>query len=1135
MAENKIRAGDWSVFITVISLLCGAIWVSRTAEDRRPSPPAASGESVHSLQDVNARLWQDPFEAVNKHANAASQKQGCLLDVGNDAAVKLDVRCPAPATLTETDLSNLMEELLANPLATNRITVVAVMVNGGSTAGSDELRRQARYAVIAGLKAEHYQPDDAEHLGYIKTKGESEGIPDTIPFEWFEHQPRLSTPGDPDALENAGPVDRVLVLWLNEDVIDGTNYNRTGACGPKLSEPQPMARLASLFLTLLRPGEMSRECGILTQPASGTSKSHRSAQAADPPGQPARTAALTEATAAERLRFTVIGPANSGTLRHIGKELATCKATDGASHPLRLHLYSPWATAAGTGVGDREEKLCNGPPPEPSETPGRTAPFLVDFHRIGATDDQLVKLLIDELEQRFASDPEGMVLIGQWDTEYARNLRRNFCTAMAKRERDIQGLSRVEYALRHVDDTYAEDFCVNLGVTQYNFLRGVDGKTRDGDNPVKSGTEAKAAQASEGEISPDKAAEPRGEGSAQTDYVSRLLDALNEKDHMLRAQDLWEWPGIFRGIRSVGIIGNDYYDKLQLLSMLKPAFPEAVFFTTELDANMLNQDDNRWMRNLIVASPFGLRLPDDLQEDTPPFRSSGQTAAFLSVRLALDPFLCGAVADIFKASRKPAKVAASKNSAGASPPRLFEIGRTQAVDLMPKVPAPPIATSAAQSPPHIEWALLAVLSLTALPCLFPYWRCGWRNFLQDLFETVKRLRQFWTMSPWKHTLALVFLALPIAAAALLTIESRHVWMASAEPLYWLEGVSLWPSELLQFLAIIMTLLFMFLTHRTVERSDWQTSEHFFGYSRARANEIAFSKGRMVRSQGRKLLAERKKTPFEQEFHFARRKRESGPNRSPEIVVHLWADYLRTSLLLPSAGAAMVFLIFSSFIMLSHGFPIAPGRGQAMFALDGVLTLTVIFLFFWLLFYISYATSRITRLAKGLWGKTIWPESSLRKLGLQHGHAKENWMDIKLLARCTEDFKFLQLYPIIILALITFAHSRVFDGWSFPWPLLVLYGVCVVIIVSYPLRLSRAAEASRAHGLEYLETALARARASPPENNTTLVAELQAIIEDAKRLDKGAFAPFTRQDWVQTLLALAGSASAYTLLDYFQFG
>jgi hypothetical protein len=140
----------------------------------------------------------------------------------------------------------------------------------------------------------------------------------------------------------------------------------------------------------------------------------------------------------------------------------------------------------------------------------------------------------------------------------------------------------------------------------------------------------------------------RGEGPKQFDYLRRLADRIRRDN--LRLGELPpafhtpEPDGYFRDecdqeICALGVLGSDVYDKIAVLRALRREFPRAVFFTTDLDVRMLDGDQYEWTRNLVVASSFGLELNPCLQKSVPPFRSSYQTATYLSTHLALRDYL----------------------------------------------------------------------------------------------------------------------------------------------------------------------------------------------------------------------------------------------------------------------------------------------------------------------------------------------------------------------------------------------------------------------------------------------------------------------------------------------------------------
>ena len=126
----------------------------------------------------------------------------------------------------------------------------------------------------------------------------------------------------------------------------------------------------------------------------------------------------------------------------------------------------------------------------------------------------------------------------------------------------------------------------------------------------------------------------RPEGRGQLDYVLRLAAALKEEE----AKNGEEF-------RAIGVLGSDVYDKLLILQALRPTFPRAIFFTTDLNARLAYPAQWLSTRNLIIASHFGLELQSALQTPIPPFRDSYQTSLFYSALWALEHFVPAPAAD----------------------------------------------------------------------------------------------------------------------------------------------------------------------------------------------------------------------------------------------------------------------------------------------------------------------------------------------------------------------------------------------------------------------------------------------------------------------------------------------------------
>lgn len=162
------------------------------------------------------------------------------------------------------------------------------------------------------------------------------------------------------------------------------------------------------------------------------------------------------------------------------------------------------------------------------------------------------------------------------------------------------------------------------------------------------------------------------EGPSQFDALRRLPMRIREMENKDRIR-----------YRAIGLFGSDVHDKIMMLSALKPHFPNAVFFTTDLDARLWQGPGRKVSQNLLVASGFGLSLGNDLQGNVLPFRSNYQTATYASCLDALG-FERSEEAALIRNPDNPSqldrqlRVGDLLNNGTV---RLYEIGRTGPVSL----------------------------------------------------------------------------------------------------------------------------------------------------------------------------------------------------------------------------------------------------------------------------------------------------------------------------------------------------------------------------------------------------------------------------------------------------------------------
>lgn len=291
----------------------------------------------------------------------------------------------------------------------------------------------------------------------------------------------------------------------------------------------------------------------------------------------------------KKIPLRIIGPQLSETLKRMDADSST------RIENARFYAYG--------ATGERQ-------PPENEN---------ISLVRTIGSDDKLAGAVVDELARRNIRPGEfqHVALVSELDTLYGTSI-------IETMEREFNRRSAPQ------SRSGADPFVHRVG-----YLRGLDGalppaKKNDGQGKGNEGQKNSGGTGSS-KTQVDARALDLPYGQSQFDYLRRLADQLRDEDKDLRKNGK-------DGIRAIGVLGNDVFDKLLVLRALKPAFPNAVFFTTDLDTTLATKSELEWTRNLVVASSLGHELRKDVQGAIPPFRSAYQTSAFLATRLALEEF-----------------------------------------------------------------------------------------------------------------------------------------------------------------------------------------------------------------------------------------------------------------------------------------------------------------------------------------------------------------------------------------------------------------------------------------------------------------------------------------------------------------
>ncbi len=915
-----------------------------------------------------------------------------------------------------------------------RLLLLGVMLDAGPYSEQNEARLRTRHSVLEGLSESGFVPKDAEHIGYVTSFW-------PLPDDRFPDlatsvaNPTLLVPWEEcEALDSPPGTNSVIVLWL-----PATSFS-----------PDPLKRLARLLDLLV--GDIRPQIDVkLLGPESSTGLQAMVREVRSPTWQPDKA----------------------------GKSL------DG------ITIISPRATAA-------DDVLLHDPDDvdKPNEHHETSIKHLLEtsvtndhgglhFFRTIATDDVVLRQLIAELRLRHipleapaavtpapgaspspASRLPDIILLTEWDTPYGRSLGTTFFA-----EAYGEGVDKILERRKNARVRPRSGTTRRIHI--YRYLRGIDGQLP-------------------GDIARDTAARPQKdhpqseiveatEGLDQADYLRRLARLLQTQNHR------WRLTGD-PGIRAIGLLGSDPYDKLMILRALRPEFPEAIFFTNTYDAHFERRDDLDDTHNLLIGSPFGNEAPLlSRRQRVAPFRDSTQTSMFVGTLVATGRLDAAAAEQL------------------AKQPRIFEIGRDGAHDLSKpwkidnQEPLPTRETWFRDwlHSDSVLWHLAGAAFFLAL-------LVGWvsasnaHRRLPGGGTTPQRLTSVLSSTPFW-----VVCGPPIIVLAVAIFAQGDG--ASLEPFAFFAGISIWPSEMLRLIALMLAIHFMIKAGRDL-----------------RANEREIEKRFCLEPLPRRSF---RWTDVGLGFELWRLRPNERPGQEDEFPAQeAWHAYLRRNKFLPRfIRIGILFVLYFAFSVLFFTLfpgPVTPARGDVAFGFDFVVLLASVIGLMILSFYVVDAiqlNSNFIRLfAREVtrWGHEV-TEQCRRSPPLSEEELSD-YNEIFFVAQRTEVVARLIWYPLIVLTLMIVARFSFFDNWSWPPSLLIVFSINAAWALGSAVYLHRAAEQLRAAAVGNL--ALLRLGAFTNEVKRTMVEELMVEIRGLK---KGAFAPLSEQPFVRAVLFPSG--------------
>ncbi len=1012
-------------------------------------------------------------------------------------------------------------EKLSEVAHSGQMMVLSVMVTSGLYSELEERRRRRRYAVLAGLGDSGFAPRDAETLGILKvhlsnrstdTQANTSWDSITIPYEWYDYEaPKPANPSGSSKRQFLP--ESVLVLWLDESRF----------------ADEPFARFRELVENIVH--------------------------------------AFRKTNDDLRISWKVIGPSSSGTLRSFVKDFVNyADNNDNVITWLReesrladFDILSPLATVS-------DSDLLNKPRPDRADESRSLFPGISNFCGVDGktclrflrtirSDDILIRELICELARRKLRQGDFVVVLSEWDTYFGRLLPRAFADAIE--EATTNGKS-LEGCVSDVPE---------LKLLRYTYERGIDGITA-GTTQV----EQKIGKSNDTSVldvlSPTEGVTVRRpEGNAQYDYIRRLADTILAQDRKLRLDS-------GRGVRAVAVLGSDVYDKLLILRALRHRLPGAIWVTTDLDAHFIHPGEFKWSRNLIVASTFGLSLPqDDLSSrSSPPFRDSYQTAVYLATRMALKPDFPHKKINPIKNSgaepQLPPSYPSQQEMNNLLPPLLFEVGRHGFVRIgSPRYEVERdgndklsgITSSMAMAFPRaylIGIGLISILGLFALHQL--------RSRSGRPVITIAVLIVSWIV------LAMI----------------AHWQARTGEPVSISDGISIWPTEFIRSTAIFLAATFCWITYNRLQANARMLSGRYFNggspqddlgltiretvtvlimsvrrvkfrawlfgtlvlavvimfaMSKLRDLEYPLSSKLILLGVGwavviglwqmfvnGKIIPSVAVLSINKWMTRKRRGRE-------KTAAELWNSYLEYGALshrvLRSFSYLLLYFVFGTIVFSLLGSVPPPCRGNAC-VVDGiVLGLSVVLMLF-LLFFVVDATRLcicwIEKLqASGLSWDNTYRDELAKQLRLPTAHATY-YLQIHLIGERTTEVSRLLYYPVVIILLMLLARSTYFDNWGFPQALAVIVTANFLIAAMAAARLNAVAKQARDKILDRLQRESLELQAEKVEQPVVATPDdIQELMGQLSRLRIGAFQPVWDQPLVRgAILVLGGIGVMY---------
>lgn len=1165
MNQDQLSSKAWVHLGVLTTLLLGNVWwIQSPLTSSRPTGSQSQQlvDTSYHVVKPHSRLWQDPLEPLFDNVKSDANKGNSLNEV---------TECKKRHQLFCADFNRMCANTNKKEHGEERVLVIGMMVPGGPFEDRAERRQRIRVSLASGMAAGGYAPDDSEHLNSFPFNPNNRSTlpPEAplfhAPYEWF------SVLSEDERRNRSFPskYSKILVFWLADDhfaespikllkQFQNNVYTAmdSASCAEKSDKhsikkdtpwalmSEAMALVVNAMTTVTPSSPLTKHKGTRVQHGGELSPSKKTA-----------------------IDFAVVGPWSSTTLKNMLHEAQTDQKKGENQpeytkiQPSNMSFYNVFATAPPSLLypkNSNEETLSIS---DIVEADNRVINTINNkfckiwksdgdvFHYTTCPDSGLAQVLSEELKRRgvdFQNDQ--IAFLAENDTVYGRLLPKTFRRVFWTRDSKVDNLERFTY-LRGLDGSVPKDSSKNelLAQTASPSL-GVNTRT-----------------SIETRFMPTRKTN-RPEGNNQFDYLIRLGDDMKQMEQSKGKK-----------FKVIGILGSDIYDKLLILQTFKPLFPNAIFFTTDLDASFAHPQELEWTKNLLVASTHGLSLHHYYQCGIPPFRFSYQTAAFQAI-----------LAIVTKPKKDPNLTDNDVHDALSqqSSPRLFEIGWYQAYDLSDKAEkntkTRPVKKVGPESEVANRWDANADIHpviptylnqlmmntiffvLGILPLLFVtlfilnwhrkvllvlsfiyQWLCPpfCKKFFNKLLNKLpkkltkvlgspkkspKRKHQ-WTLFTIIHGLIIVAVVLGFVLYDYLS-PTGEIWG-------WGTGISAWPSTVLRLLALIVSIILFCVVDHKLTQVLKELSSRF--KLKELNTDLPFSFLKIVAALPA-LCAIFKKTTDDK----------GNQGKVPLKIDTLW-DNLRKEIV-PRCVLDITIWAITSFgilyLLACNGNGHFPYRSSISYWMGAIIwgsAWTVTIMLVLLTFFITRTCSRFIK--EMMKGSVTWPETHIilpnqpeeaksvlqgfsDRWGIKDSQSFTNLVDVYFVATWAGKISGLVLYPIASLILLFIAESSYFDYYGYNPYRYVVLGFMGLLIFAPAVQLRSAASKLR---FQKVQRQRAYLEFHQKTNNEAVRRRIENAINETESLKEGAFEPFWEHPFMQAILFLLGGISLpafFTLLS-----